>query len=453
MKSRLPKVLHPCGEVPLIVRVVELAKKRRYAPIVVVVDPEGARVREVLRAHFPDTELVFAVQEKQLGTGDATRAGLEAIPKHRGRVVTLYGDVPLLRASTLNALERSAKSHTLALLTAEVGEPSGYGRIVRDGRQVTRVVEHRDATPAQLAIREINVGVYCAEAALFREALGQVRSGNKQNEFYLTDVVELAAAKGSTRAVVVEDPDEVRGINTRQDLGDAEAVLRRWLIQSHQQAGVSFRDPSSVLIGEGVKIASDVVIGAGVQLYGRVKIGIGARIEGPTVIKNAEIGPECAVESFSHIEESVLRRGVTVGPYARVRPGSELKEGSRVGNFVELKKTTLGAGSKANHLSYLGDCTIGPEVNIGAGTITCNYDGVNKHRTEIGKGAFVGSNSTLVAPLTLSGRSYVAAGSVITKDVSRDALALGRARQENRAGYAKRLRERFAAKKKSKKKE
>lgn len=445
MKSKLPKVLHPCGEVPLIVRVVGAAVKRGYSPIVVVVGAESGRIRDVLTASFPKASITFAVQKDQRGTGHATQVGLSAIAGFKGKVVTLYGDVPLLRASTLATVERTANKCELALLTARVSDPAGYGRVLRDGAQVLEIVEHKDATAEQRAIEEINVGVYCADAALIREAVGGLKPNNQQKELYLTDVVKLAAGRGKTRAVSV-DPEEVRGINTRAELAEAEATLRRWLIDEHQKKGVNFRDPGSVVINEKVTLGPDVIVGPGVQFYGTVKVGPGARIEGPSVIKNAEIGPESVVESFSHVEDAKLARSVTVGPFARIRPGSDLREGSKVGNFVELKKTQLGRGAKANHLAYIGDASVGPHANVGAGTITCNYDGYSKHRTTIGKGAFVGSNSTLVAPVTVGTDAYVAAGSTVTRDVPRDALGVGRSRQENKKGYAKRLRARLESK-------
>lgn len=443
MKSGLPKVLHPCCEVPLVVRVVGTALARGYGPVVVVVDPAGSRVRDVVRAHFPDADVVFATQKEQRGTGDALRSGLSAIPKFNGLLVTLYGDVPLLRGATLNRLEKAAQKNVLALLTARVADPTGYGRVLRENHQVLRIVEHKDASPAEREIDEINVGVYCANVALFRDTVKRLKTNNQQKELYLTDVVEIASARGPTRSVVVDDAEEIRGINTRVELAEAERTLRSWLIESHQRAGVTFRDPNSVLLSESVSIGRDAVIGAGVQFYGTVKIGAGSQIEGPSVVKNSEIGNDVRVESFSHIEGAKLARAVTVGPYARIRPDSRLDEGSRVGNFVELKKTRLGKGAKANHLSYLGDAEIGAESNVGAGTITCNYDGFRKHRTRLGKNVFVGSNSTLVAPLTVGNHGYVGAGSVVTEDVPAGTLALGRSRQTNKRGYAKRLRDRL----------
>lgn len=442
MNSALPKVLHPLAEVPLLVRVVRLAQARSYSPIVVVIDADGDAIRMTLEAAFPGHKLTFAVQHEQRGTGDAMRVGLEAMPNRTRRVITLYGDVPLLRPATLERLEKIAEQHSLALLATELDQPAGYGRLIREDGRVLRVVEERDATPSERAIREVNVGVYHGDFGLFAEALDGIVADNDQNELYLTDVVALAAKQGSTCAVNVLDIEEVRGINTRSDLAQAEAVLRRRWVAEHQSRGVTFRDPESILIGEDVAIGRDSVIGAGVQLFGRVEIATDCRIEGPSVLRDVVVDSGTVVEAFSHLEGARLRKNVHVGPYARIRPGSDLGDRARVGNFVELKNTTLGAASKANHLSYLGDAHIDTGCNIGAGTITCNYDGVNKHTTAIESDVFVGSNTTLIAPLTLSSGSYVGAGSVVTQDVPSDALAIGRARQQNRLGYASQLRAR-----------
>ena len=442
MRSALPKVLHPVGDEPLVVHVVKLAITRRCSPIVVVIDPNGARVRELLVARFPKAPLVFATQHQALGTGDAARVGLAAIPKFKGRVLILCGDVPMLQPTTLAALEKAKGRTSLAVLTARVPDPTGYGRIVRTaaGTGVERIVEHRDATPAELDIHEINAGVYVVDEALLRRAVRGLSANNDQGELYLTDVVPLAAASGGARAHVVEDAREVRGVNTRVELAEAEATYRERLVRGHQLEGVTFRDPTSVLLGARAKIGGDAIIGVGVQLLGSVEIGAGARVEGPSVLENCTIAPGAVVESFSHIDGAYVGPGAHVGPYARLRPGAQLGEGARVGNFVEVKKSRLGKGVKANHLAYLGDAEIGEGTNVGAGTITCNYDGVNKHPTRLGAGVFVGSNTTLVAPVEVGDGAYVAAGSTVTKNVPADALAFGRARQENREGYAKRLR-------------
>lgn len=441
MRSSLPKVLHACGDKPLVAHVVELALKRKCNPVVLVIGPKGARIREALVARFPKAPLVFAVQPEPLGTGDAARAGLVAIPKFKGRVLILYGDVPLLQATTVTRLERALGKASVALLTAHAHNPAGYGRVIRENGNPVAVVEHRDATAEQRAIDEINVGVYLAESTLLRKTVSGLQSSNAQQEFYLTDVVAAAAKRNGAKAVVVQNIHEVRGVNTRAELAEAERVLRQRLIAAHQDRGVMFRDPAGTMIGADVRIERDVVIGVGVQLYGRVSIGKGARLEGPSYFRDCRIGAGTTVHSFCHVEGADVGKEVTVGPFARLRPGAELDTGSKIGNFVEMKKARLGKGAKANHLAYLGDADIGAMSNVGAGTITCNYDGSKvKKTTTLGKGTFIGSNATLVAPLNLGDGAYVAAGSTVTRDVGKDALAFGRARQVNRDGYAARLR-------------
>ncbi len=445
MRSRLPKVLHRCVDLPLVAHVVRLALARKCDPIVVVVDPtHGAAVEQNLKEFFPNAPLRFAVQQRPLGTGDAARAGLAALPKAVQEVLILYGDVPLLTPKTVARLARAARGRSLALLSARLADPTGYGRVVRNSQNVARIVEHKDATDKERAIDEVNAGVYLCKASLLRRGLSRLSANNAQGEIYLTDIVALAAAQRGARAVQVEDAAEVRGVNTRAELAAAEATLRARVIAEHQERGVTFRDPSGAFVGVEVELAPDVEIGVGVQLLGRVKVARGAHILGPTVVKDSVVGADVTVEAFSHIEGARLARGAHVGPFARLRPGAELAEGARVGNFVELKKTRLGRGAKANHLAYLGDAQVGAKSNVGAGTITCNYDGgPHKHATLIGEGSFIGSNSTLVAPLTLGTGTYVAAGSVVTRDVPADALALGRARQVNRDGYASKLRKRI----------
>ena len=444
MRSKLPKVLHPCAGEPLIVHVVRLALARGSDPIVVVVDPKGTRVREVLTATFPKAPLRFVVQDKARGTGDAARVGLGALPRFTGRVLVLYGDVPLLTSRTIARLNRALTGVSLAMLTAELPRPLGYGRVIRRGQRVCAVVEEKDATQAERQIREVNVGVYLCDVGLLQRAVSRLQSKNAQHEVYLTDVVAIAAQARGAVAVPADDSREVLGVNTRGELAAAEKVLRERLIGAHQARGVMFRDPENTFIDAKVEIEADAVIGVGVQLVGNVTVGAGAQIEGPTFIRDSRIEADAQIRAFSHLDGAVVRRGALVGPFARLRPGSILEANARVGNFVELKKTRLGRGAKANHLAYLGDAQVGEGCNIGAGTITCNYDsGPVKHPTRIEKQAFIGSNATLVAPVTIGERAYIAAGSTVTQDVPADALAFGRARQENREGYARRLRARI----------
>jgi bifunctional UDP-N-acetylglucosamine pyrophosphorylase/glucosamine-1-phosphate N-acetyltransferase len=446
MHSDLPKVLHPCAELPLVCHVIRLAQAQGCSPVVVVVSPHNHRaVEQVVKTHFANSEVRFAVQHEPLGTGDAARAGLEGLKDFAGKVFILYGDVPLLAPSTVAALATAVAHTPLAFLTAHLADPAGYGRVLRDARDRPQsIVEDRDCSPEQKKITEVNAGVYAADASLLRKALAGLECKNAQNEYYLTDIVKYAAAQGGTTAVVVRDSDETRGVNSRAELMVAERLLQRRLFAQHSALGVTFRDTAGSFIGLDVVLGTDVEIGFGVQLCGTTRIADGVRIEGPSVLRDADIGAHCQIKPFCHIESARTGSHVVVGPFARLRPQAVLDDGSHVGNFVEIKNSHLGPGAKANHLAYIGDSTVGVGSNIGAGTITCNYDGFNKHRTHIGAGVFVGSNATLVAPLKIGDGAFIAAGSTVTKQVPADALAFGRAQQANKEGYGKVVRSRFA---------
>ncbi len=454
MKSSIPKVLQRCCGVPLINHVVRLTLARRCSPIVVVVSPDnGDQIREVLSAGFPETSFVFATQTVARGTGDATRVGLEAIPNFKGQVLILSGDVPLIQAATLARLHRATAQASLGLLTAEFPEMKGYGRVVRRGKLVSEVVEEKDASVEVKAINEGNAGVYQVDSTLIRHAVDRLKANNAQGEFYLTDVVAMAAEVDRAVPVLVKDWTEVSGVNTREQLAVVEGHFRARMIAKFQSKGVTFLDPDRTFIGAEVSIGKDVVIGVGVQLYGATTIKSGARIDGPTFINNARIESGARIHSFSHIEDADVGKDTSVGPYARLRPAAILEAGAKVGNFVEVKRSRLGRGVKVNHLAYIGDATIGAKSNVGAGTITCNYDGMNKSPTVLGKNVFIGSNSTLVAPIELGDGAYVAAGSTITKSAPSESLVFGRARQANRDGYAAVLKERLRQRRESKTKE
>lgn len=448
MRSDLPKVLHPCAGEPLIVRAVRWALADDCAQVAVVVPAEGRRIRDILAATFPEAPLVFVVQDPPRGTGDAARVGLAALDVEADQVLILCGDVPLLQPHTRAELVAAKKSLPLALLTAHADDPSGYGRVIRDAERPVRIVEHRDADAATLAVQEINAGVYLCDRPLLESTLAGLNADNAQGELYLTDIV--SAAQGNAAAVTVA-MEEVQGVNTRADLARAEAVLRRRTVEAHMLAGVTFEDPTSAWVDDDVRLAPDVFIGVGVQLRGAVQVKRGACIQGPAVVLDTTLEAGARVLPFSHLEGAQVGEGATVGPFARLRPGTVLEAQAKVGNFVETKKAHLGPGVKASHLSYLGDTTIGAEANIGAGTITCNYDGQNKSKTTVGAGVFVGSNSTLVAPVDIGARAYIAAGSTINRPVPADALAFGRTRQVTREGYATRLREQQADRKKERK--
>jgi len=361
--------------------------------------------------------------------------------KKKGTVLLLYGDVPLLEAGTLRRLlEAHHTSRAMAtVLTAEFDDPYGYGRVLRDEQgRVARIVEERDASADERLVREVNSGIYCFALSPLFEALGHLAADNAQGEYYLTDLVAAYRRRHmDVGALRLDSPNELRGINSREDLADVARVLRGRKNRALMLAGVTLEDPATTFIDDAVTVGRDTIIGPGVTLQGRTTVGAGCRIHPGSRVSDASIGDGVTILDGSIVLDSQVGAGASVGPYAHLRPGSVLGAGSRVGNFVELKKTTLGAGSKANHLSYLGDAAIGEGVNVGAGTITCNYDGEQKHRTVIEDGAFIGSDAALVAPVTIGRGAYVAAGSTITEDVPAEGLGVARGRQVNKAGWAR----------------
>jgi bifunctional UDP-N-acetylglucosamine pyrophosphorylase/glucosamine-1-phosphate N-acetyltransferase len=384
--------------------------------------------------------LQFAVQEPQLGTGHALLQAEPALAGLHGTVVLLSGDVPLLRPETLKALLQvhAGRGAAATVLTAHVDDPTGYGRIVRDDAgRIGAIVEHKDATAAQRAIAEINSGIYAFDLAPLFGALKEVGASNAQGEYYLPDLVSIYRSRGLVvETAAAGDPREIMGVNSRRELADVTTILRRRKNEELMESGVTIVDPAATYIGPDVTIAADTTIHPGVYLEGRTRIGSGCVIHSGVRMVDATIDDNVTVNNFCVIVESHVSRGAKVGPFAHIRPQSEVGEAAHIGNFVELKKTTLGKGSKANHLAYLGDATIGEGVNVGAGTITCNYDGVSKHPTIIDDGAFIGSDSQLIAPVRIGRGAYVAAGSSITSDVPDDALGIARGRQANVEGWA-----------------
>ena len=436
MKSALPKVLHVAGGRSLIDHALRTATALSPASIVVIVGHEAGMLKDALR-EWPG--LTFAVQEPQLGTGHALLQAEPALRGAQGTLVLLSGDVPLLRADTLAALVRVHQSRRAAatVLTADVPAPDGYGRIVRDGDRIGAIVEHRDASPAQREIREINSGVYAFAIAPLFGALREIGSANVQGEYYLPDLVKIYRARGlGVETLRLEDPREILGVNGRKELADVASILKSAKNDELMTAGVTLVDPATAFIGPDVTIGPDTVVQPGVYLEGSTRIGAGCVIHSGVRLVNSTVDDGAIINNFCLIIDSHVSRGAIVGPFAHLRPQSHVGEDAHVGNFVELKKTSLGRGSKANHLSYLGDATIGEKVNIGAGTITCNYDGRAKHPTVIEDGAFVGSDTQLIAPVRVGKRAYVAAGSSITHDVPDDALAISRGRQINKADWA-----------------
>ena len=437
MKSRMAKVLHRAGGRTLIEHAVATALEIAPAErIFVVVGHQAERVRAAVRT----PGIGFIEQTEQLGTGHALLVGRAALAKLDGYLAIVYGDGPLLRAGTLRRLIETvdASDAAGALLSADMADPTGYGRVIRgaDG-SVKNIVEQKAASLPQLEIREANVGIYCYRADLFWRYVDEMRPDNPAHEYYLTDMVEiLGRAGGRVAAVKIDDARECLGINNRIELAEADRLLRERKLRELMLGGVTIERPETVTIDGGVEIGIDTVVEPFARILGATAIGENCRIGASSVIEDSIVGDEVEIAPLTVIGGARLERGVKAGPFSRLRPGSQLAENSHVGNFVELKKTRLGAGAKANHLAYLGDAEIGAKANIGAGTITCNYDGSAKHPTRIGAGAFVGSNSTLVAPIEIGDGAYLAAGSVITEPVPADALALGRARQVVKEGWA-----------------
>jgi bifunctional UDP-N-acetylglucosamine pyrophosphorylase/glucosamine-1-phosphate N-acetyltransferase len=442
MKSRRAKVLHRAGGKSLIEHVVhtalELAPPER---IFVVVGHQAAEVRAAVKT----PEVGFIEQKEQRGTGHAVLSGRDALAGLGGYLLVLYGDSPLLRAETLRRLIATEASGDAGctLLTSLMEDPTGYGRVVRDVHgSVARIVEQKAGTPEELAIREANMGIYCFRAGLFWKHAGEIGTNNPAGEYYLTDMAEILTRAGhAVEAMQIEDPREALGINTRVELAEVDRIMRDRKRRELMLAGVTIESPETVIIDSDVCIGMDTVIGPFAQIRGRTTIGENCQVGSCTLINESQIGDEVEIAPFSIVNTSVVERRAVVGPYSRLRMENHVAEGAHVGNFVELKKTYLGAGAKANHLAYLGDSQIGAKSNIGAGTITCNYDGVAKHKTTIGNGAFVGSNSTLVAPIEIGEGAYIAAGSTITEPVPPDALAFGRARQTVKEDWARKRRE------------
>lgn len=439
MKSGLVKVLHPIAGQPMIDWPLAAAREAGGAPVVLVVGHQGDAVAGRFRG---DADIRCALQAEQLGTGHAVSCALGALDDFSGTVLILCGDTPLLRSRTLRELLDFHRSNSAALtvLTARMDNPFGYGRVLRDGEgRVLRIVEQKDATPEELNVREINSGIYCMEAGFLKANIASLGSDNAQNEFYLTDLVALASRQGATcLALAINDGDEIMGVNDRAQLAEAAQILRSRINRDLMLSGVSLIDPDHTYIDRGVAIAADTVVHPNCSLTGATTIGSGCLIEAGVSIRDCRIGDGCHIKAGSVLEESELGERVAVGPMAHLRPGSVLRDRVKIGNFVETKKTVMGEGSKASHLTYLGDAEIGRDVNIGCGTITCNYDGVNKHRTVIGDNVFVGSDVQLVAPVTVGQNALVAAGTTVTRDVPAEALAISRVPQVNRERWWRR---------------
>jgi bifunctional UDP-N-acetylglucosamine pyrophosphorylase/glucosamine-1-phosphate N-acetyltransferase len=425
MHSALPKVLHTLAGRPLLAHVLDAARALAPRKIIVV---NGYGADEVLAA-FPDSGVEWVLQSEQLGTGHAAQQALPRLSAD-AHVLILYGDVPLVRAETLRRLlEASQKG--VAVLTAEVANPTGYGRIVRaSAERVARIVEQKDATPGEAAIREINAGFFALTSGQLSAWLGKLTNQNAQKEYYLTDIVALAGADDvPVFAVKVDDKWEIAGVNSKQDLAGLERVVQHREAARLLEAGVMLADPARIDVRGPLACGRDVSIDVNCVFEGRVTLGDGVRIGPNCVLRNVSIAAGTEVRAFSHLDEAEVGARCVLGPYARLRPGSSLADEVHIGNFVEIKASRIGKGSKANHLTYIGDSEVGANVNVGAGTITCNYDGANKNRTVIEDDCFIGSDATLVAPVRIAKGSYIGAGSTISKNTPAGQLTVARAKQ------------------------
>jgi len=451
MKSDLVKVLHPLLGLPMLSYPIDLSLDGIKAEkTMVVVGYQADRIKE----RFKDPRLLFVLQEEQLGTGHAVLQAIPLIQNFSGTVLILYGDVPLVKVETLHSFfeafqERGA---TLSVMTTVVENPSGYGRILRDQEGwLEKIVEEKDATEEEKLIREVNTGIFFVSASFLVEGLKEIGQDNAQGEYYLTDLVEIARRKGlRCSAHWVEDAREVMGINTRIDLAIASKVLREEKVKALMFSGVTVVDPKNTYVDRMVEVGKDTVLFPNCILQGQTKIGERCIIESNSKIIDSMIGDEVTIRSNSVITESKVEQGASIGPFAHLRPQSEVKAKVRIGNFVEVKKSVIGKGSKANHLAYIGDSIVGKEVNIGAGTITCNYDGLHKHQTIIGDRVFVGSNVELVAPVKVEKNAFIGAGTTVTKDVPEGALAISRVKQKNIKGWKKKTKLRREKQKKRK---
>ncbi|WP_298974080.1 bifunctional UDP-N-acetylglucosamine diphosphorylase/glucosamine-1-phosphate N-acetyltransferase GlmU [uncultured Psychrobacter sp.] len=431
MQSAKPKVLQTLAGKPLLSHVLDTCHHLTVDETIVVYGFGGKQVQEAMSAY----NLAWVEQTEQLGTGHAVKVALEKLPQ-TGQSLILYGDVPLVSRQTLSALQ-SANTDGMSMLTLTVDNPFGLGRIKRDANgNIEAIVEQKDASDAEQQITEINSGIYCVDNALLHKYLPKLSNDNAQNEYYLTDIVKMAVADGiAIAAIEPEHAFEIEGVNNRQQLASLERSWQNKLVHDLQVAGVQFADPTRVDIRGSLSAGQDVFVDVNVVFEGDCVLGDNVYIEAGNVIKNSQIGNACYIKPNCVIDQANIGAGVDIGPFAHLRPNTVLSDHSKIGNFVEIKKSVVGQGSKVNHLSYIGDTTMGTDVNVGAGTITCNYDGVNKSQTIIEDNAFIGSNSSLVAPVTIGDTATVAAGSVITKDVDANALALGRGRQVQKDNF------------------
>ncbi len=431
MRSHLPKVLQPLAGRPLLSHVIETAKKLQAENIITIYGHGGQLVQDA----FVEEKIQWVEQAEQLGTGHAVQMTLPVLPKE-GISLILYGDVPLVRQQTLEQLLEASRETGIGMITLTVDNPAGYGRIVRESGKIQAIVEHKDASDEQRLINEINTGIYCVSNAKLHQWLPQLSNDNVQGEYYLTDIVAMAVADGlEIASIQPELAFEVEGINDRLQLSALERDFQQQQAKDLMQQGVHLIDPSRFDLRGKLKAGQDVRIDINVIIEGDCELGDFVEIGAGCVLKNTKIAAGTKVQPYSVFENAVVGENTQIGPFARLRPGAKLGNDVHIGNFVEVKNTSIGTGSKANHFTYLGDAEVGENSNIGAGTITCNYDGANKHKTIIGNEAFVGSNSSLVAPVRIGNGATVGAGSVITRDVEDYSLAFERAKQLSKENY------------------
>lgn len=431
MYSDLPKVLHQLAGKAMVQHVIDAAKQVGAQRVHLVYGHGGELLKQTLR----DDSLNWVLQAEQLGTGHAMQQAAPFFSDDED-ILMLYGDVPLISVETLERLRAAKPQGGIGLLTVKLEDPTGYGRITRDNGNVTGIVEHKDATEQQRLINEINTGILIANGADLKRWLAKLNNNNSQGEYYITDIIAMAHQEGHDIAAVHPDRlSEVEGVNNRLQLARLERVYQAEQAEKLLLAGVMLRDPARFDLRGNLEHGRDVEIDVNVVIEGRVTLGNRVKIGAGCVIKNSIIGDDCEISPYSVVEEARLEAACTIGPFARLRPGAELEEGAHVGNFVEMKKARLGKGSKAGHLTYLGDAEIGANVNIGAGTITCNYDGANKHKTIIGDDVFVGSDTQLVAPVNVARGATIGAGTTVTRDIAEDELVISRVKQTHIQGW------------------
>lgn len=450
MRTDLPKVTHQAGGLPLVQHVLRTAHGLEPERIIVVTGYKAEEVKATVLAGaknglYRGQEISFANQKQQLGTGDAVRAALPNLAGFSGTVLILSGDVPLVRLETLRgllSLHREKKA-TLSLVSLRSAREESYGRVVRDksGQLVEKIIELKDCSDSERSISEYNAGIYAVDSAFLAPAIEKLKNDNAQSEYYLTDVIAMAHSEGQTiGCLTIQNPDEVQGVNTPAELSLVNHALRQRRVEDLLNSGVQIDDPATAFIDASVCIEPGAQIGPNVILKGDTVIQAGAKIDGSAFLENTVVHSGAHVKFSVRAENAVIGKDAMVGPFANLRPGTDLGVSVKVGNFVETKNAVMASGAKASHLTYLGDCSVGADANIGAGTITCNYDGVNKHKTEIGAGAFIGSNTALVAPVTIGAGAFIGAGSTITKPVAAESLAFTRSPQVEKKGWAKKRR-------------